>query len=231
MKCQNKNNRIKKGYDYLQSGVYDSANLIFHNIFDADSNNIDVIKGLFVSNGALHGYDFAKPFIKSLWVNDAYRKTIDTNYYRVLLTNMGQNAILFINNEKDFFSSLLMQEKLEVRKDISIISTSLLNTKWYIHDLKKRLNVPVSYSDRQIDRLQDEFNPFSESTPVELTKDKITIMLKPKREKEVLSVSDKLLLNIVDANNWGKPICFLDKNQQFSSYLKETNGFFVLSKP
>jgi tetratricopeptide (TPR) repeat protein len=103
-----------------------------------------------------------------------------------MLKPLEENSIIFTNGDNDTFPLWYIQEVEQYRKDIRVVNLSLLNTPWYIKQLRdNEPTVPISWSDAKIDELQ----PF------------------PTREGWML-VRDQAVQHILRENRWKKPIYF-----------------------
>ncbi|HEX7344529.1 MAG TPA: DUF2723 domain-containing protein, partial [bacterium] len=79
------------------------------------------------------------------------------DYSRNILETCAPDAILFTNGDNDTFPLWYLQEVMGVRKDVRIVNLSLLNTGWYIKQLKhEEPKVPITFSDDYIDRYLDQ---------------------------------------------------------------------------
>lgn len=170
---------------------------------------------------------------KNYNMHDRSGRYIAWDYSYNMLQSCEPNALLFTNGDNDTFPLWYLQEVENVRTDVRIVNLSLLNTGWYIKQLRDlEPKVPVAFTDAEIDRLglvpwkkreisvpvpksygesetaefKNRFSDFSISTP-----DKITFTVKPALNTpygKVLRVQDYMILNIIHANKWRKPIYF-----------------------
>ncbi len=90
--------------------------------------------------------------------HDRSGQFIAWDYSYNLLQSCEPNAILFTNGDNDTFPLWYLQDVEGVRRDIRIVNLSLVNTPWYILQLKNQMphgtaKVPISFSDQQIDRI------------------------------------------------------------------------------
>jgi cytochrome bd-type quinol oxidase subunit 2 len=90
--------------------------------------------------------------------HDRSHNYIAWDYSYNLLQSCEPNSILFTNGDNDTFPLWYLQDVEGVRRDVRIVNLSLVNTSWYIKQLKNQMphgtpKVPISLSDGQIDRI------------------------------------------------------------------------------
>src|SRR5438046_10591830 len=91
--------------------------------------------------------------------NDRSGNYVAWDYSYNLLQGLDKDAILFTNGDNDTFPLWYLQAVEGIRTDVRIVNLSLVNTNWYIKEMKNStpygsLKVPISYTDTQIDQLQ-----------------------------------------------------------------------------
>ncbi len=81
---------------------------------------------------------------------DSSGNFIPYHYARNILIGCPENTILFTSGDNDTFPLWAMQEAYNYRRDVRVANLSLLNTDWYVEQMKNRYDVPISLSDSQI---------------------------------------------------------------------------------
>jgi hypothetical protein len=120
------------------------------------------------------------------FTNDHSNNFIPYDYAYNILMSADSNAVMFTNGDNDTFPVWCLQEVYGIRKDVRIANLSLLNTQWYIKQLKNNMGVPISLSDADIDRLYHYRTP----------------------DGKLKRVQDQMIDNILSTNTWKVPVNF-----------------------
>jgi tetratricopeptide (TPR) repeat protein len=123
-------------------------------------NNDSAGKALRYALFALVGLGFLLVPVNTISSNyqshDRSKDYVPVDYAYNILQSCEKDAILFTNGDNDTFPLWYLQEVEEARKDIRIVNLSLLNTDWYIIQLKHQMGINLSLEDDQINWIPAE---------------------------------------------------------------------------
>jgi hypothetical protein len=171
------------------------------------------------------------------FTHDRSNNWVPWDYSYNLLQSCAPNAVLFTNGDNDTFPLWYLQDVEGVRRDVKIANLSLLNTSWYIRQLKHNDPYGVGTVNMKISDAQIE-----QARPIQWNSQEVTIPL-PKSSPEIkdlmekyevtdssvfnqgeikfrmdntltfgevkaVRVQDLMVREIVMSNNWERPIYF-----------------------
>ena len=133
---------------YAGIGLWEILKLLLENV---KNRLIPIVTGLVISIAIL-GYQTATAYPRV----DRSKNYIAEDYaYNMLISPRGK-SVMYTNGDNDTFPLWFDQEVLGVRRDVIIANLSLLNTNWYIKQLKS-WGAPISFSMSEIDSLPPFF--------------------------------------------------------------------------
>ena len=171
--------------------------------------------------------------LKANWFeHNRSRIYVPWDYAYNLLQSVEPNAVLFTNGDNDTFPLWYLQDVEGVRRDVRIANLSLLNTPWYIRQLKDTSpygaqKINMSYSDQDIEQVglsrwdkaqqmsipvsSDIIKKYNITDSAVVKTGKLTWLMKNTAQYgdvKVVRTQDLIVLDIIAQAKWERPVYF-----------------------
>jgi tetratricopeptide (TPR) repeat protein len=140
------------------------------------------------------------PFVTHVRAMDRSDNYVAHYYGWNMINFLDPNSILITNGDNDTFPLWYLQEVEGVRKDVEVVNLSLIQTNWYIEQLKDR-GIPMSFSYEEIAQM----HPYWVRDP-------------ETGEPVLVTLRDIVLNDIIREVGWSRPIYFAVTVEDFMGY-------------
>ena len=166
------------------------------------------------------------------FTHDRSKNWVPWDYSYNILQTCEKDAIIFTNGDNDTFPLWYLQDVEGIRRDVRVVCLSLVNTSWYIEQMKAKpyyqdaKAVPISLTNAEIDRIQpvewearqmdlpvpqEAIDKFGVTDTAILRTGKISYTFRPTLDfgsVKGIRVQDIMVQNIIHTNAWKRPIYF-----------------------
>ncbi|MCK5126508.1 MAG: DUF2723 domain-containing protein [candidate division Zixibacteria bacterium] len=126
------------------------------------------------------------PVMANYHIADRSNNYIPYDFAKNYLDSCEPNSILFIAGDNDTFPIWCLQEVYGYRTDVTVVNLMLSNLPWYIKQIRDQKNIPLRFTDAQINSFVPQIYPNGRR----------------------VRVQDRVLDEILNVNQWQKSIYF-----------------------
>ncbi|MAN24152.1 MAG: hypothetical protein CME10_07790 [Gemmatimonadetes bacterium] len=155
--------------------------------------------------------------VKLYDIEDRTGDYIAYDYAHNILETCEPNSILFTNGDNDTFPLWYMQEVEGLRRDVRVVNLSLLNTGWYMKQLRDREpKIDIKINDEYIDsvltdtQMVDLYHRLwrEPKVPTEYKKLGLQVEVDSQPGHDLLRIQDLMVIGITYWNQWKRPLHF-----------------------
>jgi hypothetical protein len=188
-----------------------------------------------ISMALMAGFAIGIPgtLLRANWFeHDRSGNYVAWDYSYNILQTCEKDAILFTNGDNDTFPLWYLQDVEGIRRDVRIVNLSLVNTSWYIQQMKNKpyyaeaLPVPISLSDARIANIQpvvweprvidlpvtkEAIERYGATDTAVVNRGKISWMMRNTMQfgsTKAIRIQDIMVRDILFTNQWKRPIFF-----------------------
>jgi hypothetical protein len=174
-----------------------------------------------------------KQLTRNYGLVDSSKNYFAYDYGQNILKNVKQDAIVFVVGD-NFWPLFYLQVAENIRPDVLVISSNLMNTSWYVRQVISRYQSlpltltkeelsnlgPRQWSDTMITVPISSVSEFYQTSPAGVNSDSLKIRVQPTFYGKYILPEDFLLIRLLVQNQWVRPIYFTYPPQYLFPYAR-----------